>query len=73
MWYVLLAVRMKIYPSDGACDLVEAYVVESLETCAADLSYSVIRNQELLFPSHEHVLTVGTVLVMKVGFFCLFR
>lgn len=71
--HVLLAVRMEIDPSDGACDLVEAYVVESLETCTTDLSYSVIGNQELLLPSHEHVLAAGTVLVLKVVFLCLCR
>ncbi len=64
---------MEIDPSDSACDLVEAYVVEPLETCATDLAYSVIRNQELLFPSHKHVLPVSTVLVVEVGFLCLFR
>ncbi len=71
--HVLLAVRMEIDSIDGACDLVEAYVVKSLEACAADFSYSVIWNQELLLPSHEHILAVCTVLVMKVGLLCLLR
>ncbi len=64
---------MKINSSDGACNLVEAYVVESLEACTTDLSHSVIGDQEFLLPSHEHVLAIGTVLIMKVGFLCLLR
>ena len=63
---------MEIDPIDRAQHLIEAYVVEPLETCAIYLPHAIIRNQEFLLPSHEHVFPVRTVFVVEVRLLRLF-
>lgn len=63
---------MEIDSINGTCDLIEANVVESLEACTINLPDAVIRHQKLLLPSHEHVFAIRAVLVVEVGFLCLF-
>ena len=69
---VLLAIRMEVDTIDGTSHLIETYIIESFETCAADFAYTVVWNQELLFPTHEHVLAITTVFVVKIWFLGLF-
>lgn len=64
---LLLAFRMKVYPAHRPLDLVEADVVEPLETGAHDLAHAVVRHKEGLFPAHEDVLTLQAVFVVEVG------
>lgn len=40
--YLLLALRMEVYPTHLAFDLVEAYIVEAFEACARDCAYPMI-------------------------------
>lgn len=58
---------MEVYPIDCPRYLIETYVVEPFETSSTNLTYSMIRHQELLFPAHEHVFAIRTILVMKIG------
>lgn len=55
---LLLALCVEIYPADRPHDLIKADVVETLETCSRDCPYTMIRNQEMLLPSHEYVLSL---------------
>lgn len=63
---------MEVNTIDGACHLVEADVVKSLEACTGNLPDAVIWDQEFLLPSHEHVFTIRAVLIVEVGLLCLF-
>ena len=72
MRHLLLAVRVEVDPINCAQYLVEANVVESFKTCAIDLAHTIIRHQELLLPSHEHVFTVRAILVVEVRLLRLF-
>jgi hypothetical protein len=47
--------------------LVEADVVEALETRPVDRLHSVIRDEEVLFPAHEEVLFLHPVLRYQLG------
>lgn len=69
---LLLAVGMEVNSINSPSDLVEAYIIEALETRAADFTDTVIWYQEFLFPTHEHIFTIRAVLVVKVGLFRLF-
>ena len=72
--HLLLTIRgMKIDTVDGACHLIEANVVESLEARTIDLAHAVIWHQKFLFPAHEHVFAVCAVLIMKIGLLSLLR
>lgn len=64
---------MEVDPIDRTQHLIEANVVESLKTCAIDLAYTMVRHQELLFPTHEHVFPVRAILVVEVRLLRLFR
>ena len=58
---LLLALGVKVYALDAARDLVEGDVVEPFEAGSADGLYSVVWNQEVLFPAHEQVLLLHPV------------
>jgi hypothetical protein len=58
---LLLALGVKVYALDAARDLVEGYVVEPFEAGSADGLYSVVWDQEVLFPAHEEVLLLHPV------------
>lgn len=58
---------MEVYPTDGPFDLVEADVVKPFETCTGDSPHSMIGDEEIFFPSHEHVLALRKVAVGEVG------
>lgn len=62
-----LALRMEIYPADGPFDLIEANVIEPFETRSGDGPHSVIGNEEVFFPPHEHVLALRKVAVGEIG------
>lgn len=57
---------MKVYPANGPFHLVETDIVEPLEARAGNSAYSMIRDEEVLFPPHEDVLPVGEVAVGEV-------
>ena len=62
MRHSLLAFRMKVYPAHLPLELVEANVVEALKARSSDGSHAVVRNQEVLFPAHEDVLSLRDVM-----------
>ena len=69
----LVALRMVIDPRDHPSNLVEAYIIETLEAGSCYLFDPVVRYEELFLPAHEHILAIFTVFVMKVcssGLFC---
>lgn len=51
--YSLFAFRMEIDTADLPFELIEADVVETLETSAGYRPYAVVWHQEMLFPAHE--------------------
>ena len=58
---------MKIYASDDAAHLVEADVVEAVETGTREHLQVVIGNDEHLLPSHEEMLLLGEVGKDEIG------
>jgi len=58
---------MKVNAADGAGDLVEADVVETLEAGTGNGPDAVIGHEEILLPAHEDVLALREVLVVEVG------
>ena len=58
---LLLALGVKVYALDAARDLVEGDVVEPFEAGSVDGLYSVVWDQEVLFPAHEQVLLLHPV------------
>lgn len=68
----LFALSMKVDPADLACNLTETDVVEPLKTSAGYGPDGVIGHEEMLFPSHEEILSLGKVLVREIGTFGLF-
>lgn len=58
---------MKVDATDIAPDLIEAYVVESFETCAGNSAHSMIGNKKVFLPTHENALAFSEVLVGEVG------
>lgn len=69
---VPLAFCMEINTADRSFNLIEADVVESLEAGSRDGPNTMIRNEEVLFPSHEHVLALGKVSICKISSLGLF-
>lgn len=65
-----LALRMEVDTTDGSLYLVEADIVESLETGARDCSNSVVWDEEIFLPSHKYVLMLRKVTKREV---CLLR
>ena len=59
--YVLLAFCVEVYPSYRSFHLIKANVVEAFKTRPRNRSYTMIRDEEVLFPPHEYVLTLGIV------------
>jgi hypothetical protein len=49
---------MEIDPVNCAMFLIEADVIESLETSTVERAYSVIRDQKFLLPPHEYIVTL---------------
>lgn len=56
---------MEINSSDASRTLVEADIVEALETCASDGFDLVIGNQEVFFPAHEEMIVLCIVFESK--------
>lgn len=57
-----LTFAVKVDAIDLPLHLVKTNVVESLKTSAAYCSYSMVRHQEVFFPTHEDVLALCHVL-----------
>lgn len=57
---------MKIYTAYGTLHLIEAYVIETFEARPMNICHPVIRNKEVLLPSHEDILSLRIVLVGEV-------
>jgi hypothetical protein len=49
---------MKIYSTDFASQLIEAYVVEPLKTGTSNRLHAVVRDEEMLFPAHKDVFSL---------------
>jgi hypothetical protein len=49
---------MEVNPANRPLNLVEADVIEALETGPTDRSHPVIWNQEVFLPPHEYVLSL---------------
>ena len=64
---------MVIDARDGPGDLIKTNVVESFEACTRDFFDTMIRYQEFLFPTHEDVLPILRMLIVKIRSLCLFR
>ncbi len=57
---------MKINTADGSCHLVEADVIEALETGSGDGADAMIRHEEILLPPHEEVLSLRKILEAEI-------
>lgn len=57
---------MKVYPSHGPLHLVEANIIEALETGARDRPHPMVRDKEVLLPSHEDVFPLGEIPVGEI-------
>lgn len=68
----LLALCMEIYPADCSFNLVEADVVEPFEARPRDSPHAMIRDEEVFFPPHEDVFSLGEIAVREVGSLSLF-
>ena len=58
---------MEVDATDGARNLVEAYVVETFKASSHDLSDPMVWHEKVFFPSHEDVLSLPTVLIVEIG------
>jgi hypothetical protein len=63
---VLFAFCMEIDPADRPLNLVEADIVEALETCATYSSYSMVRDQKVFLPPHEYIFSLRQAWNMKM-------
>lgn len=59
---LLLALGMEINPTDLGLNLVQAYVIETLETRSSNASGFVIRYKKMFLPSHEYMFLVPPIL-----------
>ena len=59
---LLLALGVEINSSNTSGALIEADIVEALETCPGDGFDLVIGNQEVFFPTHEEMIVLRVVL-----------
>ena len=57
---------MKVYPADLAFDLVETYVVKTLEASTSDMGDSMVGYEKVLLPPHEQMLTLSIVPIVEV-------
>lgn len=53
---------MEVDALDGSRNLVEAYVIETFKTCAADRPNSMVWHQKIFFPAHEQMLFLHPIL-----------
>lgn len=67
-----LALCVEINAAHGSLYLVEANIVESFEAGAGDCSDSVVRDEEVFLPPHEHVLMLSKVTKCKISLLGLF-
>lgn len=66
---ILLALGVEVNPTDTPVALVEADVVEALETRARDRLDPVVGHEKVLFPAHENVLALLVVFEGERGRF----
>lgn len=66
---ILLTLGMEIDPTDPPIPLIETNIIKTLETRPRDRLHAVIRDQEVLFPAHEDVLTLLVVFQREGGVF----
>ena len=52
---------MKIYATNFALDLVEANIIEPLETRTRNSTDSMVRYQKVLFPTHEDIVFLSHI------------
>lgn len=70
--YIPLALRMEVDTAYRALNLIKTDVVEALKAGTRNGPNSVIRNEKILLPPHEYVLSLGKVAVCEIGPFGLF-
>lgn len=70
--YEPLALRVEVNATYRPLYLVETDIVEALEAGARDCLNAMIRDEEILLPSHEHVLALRIIAVCEIGPFGLF-
>lgn len=58
MGYALLALRVEVNPAHAPTPLVKADVIKPLKTRSRNRAYPVIRDEEVLLPAHEDILTL---------------
>lgn len=58
---------MEVYATDSTRALIEADVVEPLETSAGDRFHLVVGHEEIFLPPHEQVFALCKVLKSKAG------
>lgn len=59
---------MEVNSTNSPLYLIKADIVESLEACTGDCPNTMIRHEEVFFPSHEDVLPLREVSEGEVGF-----
>ena len=67
LWYIPLALCMKIDTANRPLHLVETNVVKSLKAGARNRPHPMIRDEKILLPTHEHVLTLRKIAVSEIG------
>lgn len=67
-----LALRVEINAAHGSLYLVETDIIESFKAGARDCSDSVVRDEEVFLPPHEHVLMLGKVTKCEISLLGLF-
>lgn len=64
---------MEIDPAYGSFHLIEADIVKALKTGSGNCPHPMIRDQKVLFPPHEDMLTLRKVSVREIRFLGLLR
>lgn len=59
--HILFAFRVEVDSTHFALDLVEADIVEALKAGPGDRAYAVVRDEEMLLPTHENVLPLRNI------------
>lgn len=64
---------MEIDPTNFACNLVERYIVEALETGSVNGPDAMVRHKEVLLPSHKNDFFLCNVRFHNKAFLALLR
>lgn len=70
---ILFALGVKVNPGNRSLHLIKTNVVEAFEAGSGDRPHAMIGNEEVLFPTHEEVLTLGKISKCEIRSLRLFR